>query len=242
MQRAEPIADSDEVAYIEKALGIAGGAAAVLDVPCGVGRHALVLASHGHRVMAVDRNPAALEIGRREAEARGLGKAVRFEVAQMTEVLPRDDGPFDAALCFFGSIGYGSEADDLAFFRRVRQALRRGGRFLVDVHVAETLLPAFEPRDWHSLGEGASRMRVLEERHWNHLTSRVETTWIFQPAGGPEVERRTSIRIYTVRELVELAGGAGFSFQDAAESITGAAFGLGAGRLGLVLESVGDPK
>jgi 2-polyprenyl-3-methyl-5-hydroxy-6-metoxy-1,4-benzoquinol methylase len=44
----------------------------VLDLACGSGRHALAAASLGAQVTAIDKDAAALEIGRKEAKARQL--------------------------------------------------------------------------------------------------------------------------------------------------------------------------
>jgi SAM-dependent methyltransferase len=51
----------------------------VLDVGCGTGENALLLASRGRRVLGVDASPAAVERAREKAAARGL--AVPFVVA-----------------------------------------------------------------------------------------------------------------------------------------------------------------
>src|SRR5689334_15536535 len=44
----------------------------VLDLGCGVGRHALLFAEHGFAVEAIDGAAAGLDFARREAAARGL--------------------------------------------------------------------------------------------------------------------------------------------------------------------------
>ena len=50
----------------------ARGARRVLDLGCGVGRHALLLAEHGFDVEAIDGSPAGLAVVRETAAARGL--------------------------------------------------------------------------------------------------------------------------------------------------------------------------
>src|SRR5439155_23435449 len=50
----------------------ARGAQRVLDLGCGVGRHALLFAEHGFAVEAIDGAAAGLNFARREAAARGL--------------------------------------------------------------------------------------------------------------------------------------------------------------------------
>ncbi|WP_246574599.1 bifunctional class I SAM-dependent methyltransferase/N-acetyltransferase [Streptomyces genisteinicus] len=67
----------------------------VLDLGCGPGRSALLLAAEeGARVTAVDLHQPFLDELRRAADARGLGDAVRTVRADMAE-LPFPDGSFD---------------------------------------------------------------------------------------------------------------------------------------------------
>ena len=55
----------------------ARGARRVLDLGCGVGRHALLLAEHGFDVEAIDGSPAGLAVVRETAAARGLPVSLR---------------------------------------------------------------------------------------------------------------------------------------------------------------------
>jgi len=69
----------------------------VLDLACGTGRHALAAAGLGASVTAVDKESVSLEVGRKEAKARGL--AVTWVNADLAAGLP-DLGRFDAVLVF----------------------------------------------------------------------------------------------------------------------------------------------
>ena len=73
----------------------------VLDVATGTGNVALRAAEHGATVTAVDITPEQLEIGRREAEARGLEIDWREADAQD---LPFQDGAFDVVTPAAGAI------------------------------------------------------------------------------------------------------------------------------------------
>src|SRR2546426_7245673 len=72
-----------EVEFIAGALALPAGAA-VLDLACGVGRHAIGMARRGYPVTGVDFNPRYLEIG--AAEARGNGVEVRWLTLDMREL------------------------------------------------------------------------------------------------------------------------------------------------------------
>ena len=64
----------------------------VLDLGCGVGRHALHFAEHGFAVEAIDGAAAGLDFARREAAARGLRLSLRQADA---DTLPFADESFD---------------------------------------------------------------------------------------------------------------------------------------------------
>ncbi|MDX3307733.1 class I SAM-dependent methyltransferase [Streptomyces sp. NPDC054884] len=65
-----------------KALGVAS----VADLCCGIGGDAIALARAGIRVLAVDRDPAAAEAARANAEALGLSELIEVREADVTEV------------------------------------------------------------------------------------------------------------------------------------------------------------
>ncbi len=214
----------EECDFIEHALGVEPGAA-LLDAPCGPGRHAIELAARGFSVMGVDFNERVLARARERAAERDVAPAWHRGDLRELALEPR----FDAAYCFWGSFGYFDAAGDRAFAAGVCRALAPGGRFLIDTHVMETLLPRFAQRGWSWWGD----TRVLEERRWDLEAGRVEVTWTFQ-RDGREVSRPSSIRVYTLRELCELLRAVGFSKLTALEALTGEPFTLESKRLTLV--------
>ena len=67
----------------------------VLDVGCGTGENAIVVAQHGGRVLGVDLSPRAIEQASAKALAKGV--AVRFQVADALR-LDRLDEVFDVVI------------------------------------------------------------------------------------------------------------------------------------------------
>jgi hypothetical protein len=135
-------------------------------------------------------------------------------------------GRFEAATCLWHSFGYGTEEEDLRFFRAVAERLVPGGGLVLDGHVAETLLPQWEERGWRQAGD----VLVAEARSFDPVTSRVLTDWSLVREGTREV-RRSSIRIYTYRELTALLKKAGFERFEACGSMDLEPFELGSSRL-----------
>lgn len=88
----------------------ARGVRRVLDLGCGVGRHALLLAEHGFAVEAIDGSPAGLAVVRESAAARGLNLSLRQGSA---DTLPFDDFSFDFVLSW--NVIYHGTLGDVAY-------------------------------------------------------------------------------------------------------------------------------
>ena len=183
-----------EVDFIVKALDLPAGAK-VLDLCCGQGRHSLELARRGFQVVGVDLSEALLYAARKRAESEGL--SVTFLHCDMREIDFADE--FDAVINMFTSFGYlESEAEDEKVLGKVAQALKSGGKFLLDVVNRDRLIRDFQAREWHAADEG---WLVLEERTFDHLSGRMETRWVCVARDGVRYERLSSVRLYTASEL-----------------------------------------
>jgi SAM-dependent methyltransferase len=210
-----------EADAIERLLELQVGAA-VLDVPCGDGRLSVELASRGYRVTGVDITPAFLEKARRAASERGVEVVV--EERDMRD-LPWQ-AEFDGAFCYWGSFGYFDDEGNADFLRAVGGALKPGGRFLLETHVLETLLPRFQKEGWRRFGD----TYLLEGRRFDHVGGRIETTWTFLGSDAP-ADEQSSIRLYTYRQLAELLERAGFTSIEGLDALSEEPFELGAPRL-----------
>jgi SAM-dependent methyltransferase len=215
---------ADQVERVVRALALEPGAR-VLDVPCGDGRLAIELAGRGFAVTGVDRTPRFLEAGR--ARAAELGVEVDLREADMRQ--PVGVTGFDAAVCFWGSFGYFDDEGNRSQAVAACDALRPGGRFLIDTVSVESLASDFRPRNWFE-SHGTT---VTMETSLDLGASRVDTAWTFLRPGEEPVTRRSSVRAYTLHELTELLHGVGFvaftALDDALEP-----FELGADRLWLI--------
>jgi SAM-dependent methyltransferase len=208
---------SSEADFIESCLRLEPGNA-VLDVPCGEGRLSLELASRGYELTGVDVTLPLLEDARAKSSARGL--SLTLEHMDMRD-LPWK-GAFDGAFCFWGSFGYFDDDGNRAFLQRIHDALRPGARFVFDALVAEGLLPIFRKRDWWLSGD----VLVAEERTYDFEASRIEGEWKLI-RGDQQDERRSSMRVYSYRELIEILKSVGFSTFEAFSSLDKEPFTLG---------------
>lgn len=177
--------------------------AAVLDVPCGPGRHALELARRGFRVTGVDRTRGYLDEARRRAASETLD--VEWVEADMREF--RRESAYAAVVNLLTSFGYFDDpADDVRVAEHFFASLQPGGRLLMDLMSKEVLSRIFRERDWRE-EEGGTLF--LEERSVSRDWSWIDVRWI-AIRGAQRREHRFGHRLFSATELVALLTGVGF--------------------------------
>lgn len=193
----------DAPSAVERIIAVAAlsPGSAVLDVPCGSGRHALELAARGFRVVGIDSCREFVDEARLAAPQAGGGRA-RFDCRDMRD-LPFD-ACFDAVVCLGGSFGYFGDAGDAAFLSACARSLRPGGWLFIDTATLETVLRVHEPTACERFGELTARHRRLldPERGTVHLELTVAS-------GATEATRSYHQRLYRYDELCRFMGQAG---------------------------------
>ncbi|MGH7385594.1 MAG: class I SAM-dependent methyltransferase [Candidatus Rokuibacteriota bacterium] len=170
-----------EVDFVLQSLRLPEGSR-ILDVPCGYGRHAALLARRGFRVVGVDLSRAMLaEARRRFAE----GPHLRFRRGDMRRIAFR--GEFDAVVNLYTSFGYFTPAQNEAALRRMARALRPGGRLLVD-HRDPGYDAGLPRRLWYRTGR---KRFVLEDRHFDPRTKVTDSTQLIVTVGRRWVVQKT---------------------------------------------------
>ncbi len=103
----------------------AQGCRRILDLGCGVGRHALHLAREGFEVEAFDGSPSGLSFAAQEARARGL--SIRFHEGQMMS-LPYAADSFDFVIAW-NVLYHGAPEVVRQAIAELRRLLRPGGLY-----------------------------------------------------------------------------------------------------------------
>ncbi|MFN2542375.1 MAG: class I SAM-dependent methyltransferase [Chthoniobacterales bacterium] len=98
----------------------------VLDVCCGLGRHARALSGLGYSVTGIDRDADII------ARARELGGGPEYVVADVRNYAP-DPGKFDAATVMGQSFGYFDAVTNRDVLVRLANGVRKGGRVILDL-------------------------------------------------------------------------------------------------------------
>ncbi|MFN8572541.1 MAG: methyltransferase domain-containing protein [Gemmatimonadaceae bacterium] len=188
--------DRREIARLVEILGLPVGAR-ILDVPCGQGRHAHLLAEAGYRVDALDYSKDLLRLAR----GRGQGPTLRYQQGDMRHLPPRWTGRFDAVVNLFTSFGFFLDPnDDLRVVREFARVLRPGGTLVWHGGSRDGVMARFLAKDWWETQDGTM---VAHERSFDPLSGVLTIRSSFRgPAGDGEREHR--IRLYTATRLAEL--------------------------------------
>lgn len=166
----------------------------LVDVPCGIGRHAGPLAELGYHVVGIDRSAWALDA------ARAFYPELDFRCLDMFDLAALEE-TFDGLLCLWHSFGYGTSKQNVGLLTDMRAVLRPGGRLLMDIYNAEAA--ARLPRQEQGDRGGRS---VTTRRTWSGSRLRVELEY-----SNSELRDVHEWELYTPDEFQEMAGGVGLN-------------------------------
>jgi len=190
------------VSYVIKKLGLKKGMS-FLDCPSGYGRIAVQLARQGVKVTGVDITQSYLDELDRTAERHKL--PIRTQHNDMRRIKFKDE--FDAAGNLWTSFGYfEKESDNVLTLKRMYNALKPGGKFMLHVINRDWIMAHYQPRGWQEIGD----MKSLESRHFEFETSINRGIWIFIK-DGKETRVRGDIRMYSYHELIAMFTKVGFT-------------------------------
>lgn len=168
----------------------------VLDLPCGTGRHAHLLAQRGHHVVAVDRDAALLG-----TPAAG---SVDWICADM-RALPLAGGRFDSIICLWQSFGYFGARENEDLLREWAAIVRPGGNLILDLY-HRSFFEAHQGE--RRMDQGGSSIRERRSMHGDRLV--VELTY-----SGLGFGDRFEWQLFTPETLEQLAGRCGWRLRRA---------------------------
>jgi SAM-dependent methyltransferase len=205
----DPREDRRQVARLIELLGLPSGAR-LLDVPCGQGRHAHLLAEAGFSVDGLDYSPQLLA----RATARGTDPdRLRYTRGDMRSLPKKWTGKFDAVLNLFTSFGFFVDpADDARVIEGFARCLKPGGVLVWHGGSRDGVMARFLAKDWWKTFDGT---QVGQERRFDALSGILTINSTF--SGGPRAmpAREHRIRLYTATRLAELMRDAGLVVEGA---------------------------
>jgi SAM-dependent methyltransferase len=151
-----------------------GGGGRAVDLGCGTGRHAALLAPHYRQVLAVDISVPMLKL----AEARRSLPNITYQHRDLREVRADTDGVFDLVVSAY-ALHHLEDLDQALW--RIRELVAPGGRVVLVDNVAPT--PAV-PRRWfigeavRTLGSDLARRRRPPAEAWELFRLNTDPAWL----------------------------------------------------------------
>jgi SAM-dependent methyltransferase len=183
----------------------------VLDLACGPGLYAVRLARLGHVVHGIDFSPASIRYALAESEREHLSAS--FELGDIRSAAY--GSAYDFAMLVYGELNVFKRDDALQILIRTREALRAGGRILIEPHTFDAIRASgAETSRWYALERGLftdRRHLLLEESYWNEERGVSTHRWFVVDAATSTVERHAdSMQAYTDEDYASLLEEAGF--------------------------------
>lgn len=189
-------------------LGLPMGAK-ILDLCCGMGRHAMALEEAGYEVTGVDLSEVLLQ----EARRNDSGQRVTWMHADMRN-LPLTGG-FDAVVNLFTSFGYfDQDAEHIKVLKEVRRMLKPGGQFIIDFLNPEYTKAHLVPESERTYdGQLIKERRVIEEGYVKKRIEIIDQTRTADFKAQPRhyLER---IKLYTREDFTAMMEEAGLELKE----------------------------
>ncbi|HMA03496.1 MAG TPA: methyltransferase domain-containing protein [Gemmatimonadaceae bacterium] len=199
--------DRADVARLIELLELPAGER-LLDVPCGQGRHAHLLAEAGFDVTGLDYSSHLLDVARK----RGTSSTLRYVRGDMRALPAKWTGRFAAVLNLFTSFGFFLDpADDARVIHELARVLRPNGVLVWHGGSRDGVMARFLSRDWWKSADGTL---IAHEREFDPLSGvlTIRSHWSGTQTAG---EREHRIRLYTATRLAELCQSAGLIVEEA---------------------------
>lgn len=195
-----------DVEFLERELGLQKGMK-ILDLACGHGRHTIELARRGYIMTGQDLNGFFLEKARSAAREAGVG--VRWEQSDMREIPFENE--FDVALNLYTSFGYlENDEEDQEVLHQASKALKQGGRFLMEVVNRDHIMRAFPESTGKELPDGSL---IVTQNKFDFTTGRMNGRRVRVWSDRKRRDRRFSLRVYSLHELIRMAAAAGLVYE-----------------------------
>lgn len=173
----------------------------LLDLGCGDGRIAVPLAEDGHQLTGIDISAQMLQAASRKAEAAGV--RIRWQQGDLRKL--DETEAYDGAFSWFTAFGYHGEAEDRDLLRRIHQALRPGGRLVIDHANRDGILAHFEETRLYEQGEDI----MVDRNRFDVVEGRMHTRRSAFRSGERQ-DMEFHIRLFTPPELSSWLRDAGF--------------------------------
>jgi SAM-dependent methyltransferase len=200
--------DRNEAARVIDVLGLPQGSR-ILDVPCGQGRHAHLLAEAGFRVDGLDYSEHLIKLARK----RGVGPSLKYTQGDMRKMSRSWTSKFDAVINLFTSFGFfANPSDDAQVIDEFARVLKPGGVLIWHGGSRDGVMARFLSRDWWVTEDGTV---IAHERSFDPLSGLLTIDSVLKGSTKRAQRRTHKIRLYTATRLAELCASAGLIVEEA---------------------------
>ncbi|MDD4615431.1 MAG: class I SAM-dependent methyltransferase, partial [Caldisericia bacterium] len=176
----------NQVRFLQEALKPEPNAS-FLDLFCGKGRHALLLAKQGYTVTALDLVPSFVKELQLKAEQECL--PIHPICGDARDLSFKNY--FDHVIVLFTSFGYFSDEENIDLLSKIRTSLKPNGTCLIDIENRDYLLRFFCKEKWRKKSYGW----LLERNTFYQNTSRQRTLRIVLDKHGNATESERILRL-----------------------------------------------
>ncbi len=189
---ATPDYAKKEIAFIKELISFPENAR-ILDMPCGLGWHSLLLAEEGYRVTGVDLSKEYINNLVKNAKERTL--PVRSLQLNMLDFTTPE--PYDVLLCLGNSFSYFNANNMQRLTSVMGESLKPGGKLVINTgSLAECILSHLQEQSWMQLGD----MLFLMAHEYDCILGALKTDMQFIVDG--KTEKKTAFHFaYTLAEI-----------------------------------------
>jgi SAM-dependent methyltransferase len=182
----------------------------ILDLGCGTGSHALILAKRGYSVAGIDASKVMIEKAKAKAEKENM--KIEFHVQDMRRM--KLNRKFDCAISMFGALGfvylYKGLVDTLS---GLKQHLNKGGLFIFEFWSVGGVRASPYHR-WMEAKDQQVTLYRLSESSFDHLTSIMTLDMKFIIVHKDKLvesfKEKFKMRCYTLAEMRQYLESNGF--------------------------------
>jgi 2-polyprenyl-3-methyl-5-hydroxy-6-metoxy-1,4-benzoquinol methylase len=184
----------------------------ILDLGCGTGGHAIILAKRGYKITGVDRSKEMLTIAREKAKNTGF--KIDFYESSIQDL--NLNKKFDAVISMFAVMSYQTENNDLALAcKTAKKHLKRGGIFIFDAWNGLAVMTDPPTQRVKEVSNGSERIIRITNPQINILSHTVDTNFrvLTLKEGNliSEIEESHKMRFLFPQEISYFLEVAGFS-------------------------------
>lgn len=184
-----------QVELLESALSLQTDSK-ILDLFCGIGRHAITLAQKEFDVTAIDLVDTYINHLQQKSKDLPSLKSICMDARDIEYF-----EAFDAIYLMFTSFGYFSDTENEKMMKKIALALKSKGRVLIDLENRDYILQHFIHEKWRNKDSG-----YLLERHlFNPMNSRQKTKRIWVDKDGSSKSYTRDLRLYNAHEILNMA-------------------------------------